>query len=189
MCEPRPCSPYVAARINDEIDALSLLANGATTSFAPKLARRGATSLSPVRQHSSDPGDRRYSTDPKRWRLAFDDARTNWERVHLWGDLVALRRSFTHAPKSLKRDTLEWKTAIASDERSARLVGSIFGVNHSTVIRYRKTYGGVTAPPDSQVGTVVLSPETRDTPMAPLDAGLRTRNAGPPVADKGRRRT
>jgi hypothetical protein len=73
-----------------------------------------------------------------------------WERCRTNADRKAVLRagfediSLHHNPKpdpALRRDTQEWREAIAADPRPSRKVAKSYEISHVTVCEFRKKYG------------------------------------------------
>lgn len=110
---------------------LVMLAEGTTSSYNGAGAHQKPGSKAPPAV------DRDVVDLELRWEGCASDK----DRRGVLRDGIALIR--LHRPKALsrRRDTLEWKQAIANDPRSSRVVAEMYDVSHWTVCDYRKKHG------------------------------------------------
>lgn len=93
----------------------------------------------------SMPTSRGFLFDAEQWRRDWERemARKRPEPERIIVDLIALLTSARWSAKrnAKVRGTIEWKQAIANDERGSRAVATLYGISHQTVCDYRKEYG------------------------------------------------
>lgn len=71
----------------------------------------------------------------------FAACKTHRARLTLIKEAQFIADRLCYAPRADQRGTVEWKAAIGRDDRSCRVVASVYGVSLRDVVAYRKQYG------------------------------------------------
>jgi hypothetical protein len=124
-----PCPPVLARLVAQKLTELELLPGIAAARIASETAR--------LKSRGSDPtGDRRKL--PAQWRAEFDRCTTNGQRLKV---IVRLDRAIAQERGGTRLDqrhgTVQWKIAVATDERASALVAVDYGISASRVRQLR----------------------------------------------------
>lgn len=100
-------------------------------------AARIASETARLKPSGSEPvGDRRML--PAHWRARYDRCTTNGERLDVLRQLdqyIAAHRGGTRLEQ--RRGTVQWKIAVATDERASAIVALDYGISASRVRQLR----------------------------------------------------
>lgn len=109
---------------------LVMLAEGATSSY------NGAGSHQKPGSKEPPAVDREVLKLERRW----EGCKTDKDRRKVINDGMAILKSYRPKALDRRRDTKEWRDAIATDPRPSRVVAEMYEVSHWTVCDYRRKH-------------------------------------------------
>lgn len=131
--KPSEDHPILTALMNEALTRILLVSDGGTAALKERITHSHATTRAP----SSD-----LAVTLESLSVRFVRCKTHRRRLQIIRDAQRLATLLRYAPdRSAVHGTDEWRSTVANDDRSCRVLAEVYGVSRETVRRIKRDAG------------------------------------------------